>query len=72
MPQKVKAQVIPALLSELRAASTASGGTALTTTLAHITIPWGTDYLSITPRNFAECAVVRYLLNPYLRHRHLR
>ncbi len=75
MPQKVKAQVIPALLSELRAASTASGGTALTTTatgasaplaLGLVSIPFGADYMSITARNFAGCAVVRVSLNPYL------
>ncbi len=76
MPQKVKAQVIPASLSELRAASTASGGTALTTTatgaaaptaLGLVSIPFGADYMSITARNFSEnCKVVRVSLNPYL------
>ncbi len=66
MPQKVKAQVIPALLTELRAASTASGGTALTTTLGLISIPLGSDYLSITGRNFAGAGVARVLLNPWL------
>jgi hypothetical protein len=61
--------VIPVELTELRAASTASGGTALTTTLSHTTLGtpgWGADYISITPRNFAGCAVARVLLNPYL------
>ena len=66
MPQKVKAQVIPASLSELRAASTASGGTALTTTLGLISIPLGSDYLSITGRNFVGAGVARVLLNPWL------
>ncbi len=58
--------VIPVELTELRAASTASGGTALTSTLALIAIPFGSDYLSITPRNFSGAAVARVLLNPYL------
>jgi len=67
--------VIPVELTELRAASTASGGTALTTTatgasapsaLGMMTIPFGADYVSITPRNFAGCAVARVSLNPYL------
>jgi hypothetical protein len=64
MAQTVK--VIPVELTELRAASTASGGTALTTTLALISIPFGSDYLSITPRNFSGAAVARVALNPYL------
>ena len=67
--------VIPVELTELRAASTASGGTALTTTatgaytplaLGITPIPFGADYVSITPRNFAGCAVARIVLNPYL------
>ncbi|KKK74566.1 hypothetical protein LCGC14_2882480, partial [marine sediment metagenome] len=58
--------VIPVELTELRAASTASGGTALTSTLALVPIPFGADYLSITPRNFSGAAVARVLLNPYL------
>jgi hypothetical protein len=64
--------VIPVELTELRAASTASGGTALTSTLGLIPIPFGSDYLSITPRNFAGCAVARFLLNPYLTIFHTR
>ena len=60
---------MPPELTELRAASTASGGTALTTTAA-LTCPgyagWGGDYMSITPSNFAGCNVVRWALNPYL------
>ncbi len=70
MSQLVK--TIPAELTELRAASTANGGTALTSTLGLISIPFGSDYISITPRNFSGCAVVRYLLNPYLTIFHTR
>jgi len=73
--QTVKSKVLPADLTEIRAASTASGGTALTTTatgtgtptaLGIVPIPAGADYLSITGRNFVGCAVVRVSLNPYL------
>jgi len=67
---------MPPELTELRAASTASGGTALTTTatgasapsaLGLVTIPFGADYVSITPRNFSnDCKVARISLNPFL------
>src|SRR3990170_752888 len=58
--------VSPAETLESRAASTASGGTALTTTLGLIYLPWGSDYVALTARNFAGCNVARYALNPYL------
>src|SRR3990167_2078517 len=52
---------------ESRAASTASGGTALSTTLVTVGFPLGTRLVSLIPRNFASGAVVlRYLLNPWL------
>jgi hypothetical protein len=66
---------LPAELSEVRAVSTASGGTALTTTatgasapgsLGMVSIPAGSDWMSITPRNFSGCNVVRVSLNPRL------
>lgn len=53
-------------LGEVRAASTAGGGTALTTTLTTIALPSGTHYASITPRNFASANVVKIIVNPYL------
>lgn len=68
-------KTLPAELNELRAASTASGGTALTTTatgaytplaLGITPIPFGADYVSITPTKLAGCDVVRLVLNPYL------
>ena len=58
--------IIPVELTEIRAASTASGGTALSTTLAQDEIPFGSDYLSITPRALSGAAVVRFALNPFL------
>lgn len=64
MTQLVK--TIPAELNELRAASTASGGTAISANLVTIAVPPGADYLSITPRNFSGAAVARVSLNPYL------
>lgn len=66
MAQTVIAKVLPREITELRAASTASGGTALTTTAGLISIPLGADYISITGRNFAGAAVVRIALNPWL------
>ncbi len=51
---------------ELRAASTASGGTALTTTAGYIQLPLGSKYLYITPRNFATAVVAKVALNPWL------
>ena len=65
MTQQVN--VLPVELTELRSASTANGGTALTTTLGLISIPLGADYINITPRNFSEnCKAARVLLNPWL------
>ena len=63
---KTFSQTIEAEFSEVRAASTASGGTALTTTLGLTAIPFGANWVSITPRNFVGCGVARWLLNPRL------
>ena len=60
---------MPPEITELRAASTASGGTVLSTTAGFICpgyAGWGGDYMSITPHRFDGCTVVRYTLNPYL------
>jgi len=35
--------------------------------LGMVTIPFGADYVSITPHSFAGCLVARVSLNPYLR-----
>ena len=59
-------RTIEAALQEIRAASTASGGTALTDTLGLISLPIGSDWLSITPRNFVGAAVARFAVNPWL------
>ena len=61
-----KTRVSPAETLEQRAASTAGGGTALTTTLALISIPLNSKYLSLTPRNFVTAVVAQYILNPFL------
>lgn len=53
-------------LGEARAASTAGGGTALTTTAQCIQIPPGTAHLSMEGRNYSTAVVVQYALNPYL------
>lgn len=66
-------RTIEAPLQEIRAASTASGGTALqaaaitTTNLgAIISLPIGADWISVTPRNFAGGVVAKFAINPWL------
>lgn len=64
---KVQSETIAARMYEIRAASAASGGTALTTAASLISLPLGSDWVSITSRNFAGGAtVVRFSFNPYL------
>lgn len=53
-------------LGELRAASTASGGTALSTTAAYIALPNNSRYVMLMPRNFSTAVVAQVLFNPYL------
>lgn len=59
-------EVIDSPLGELRAASTASGGTALSTTAKSYGLPLGTRWLSLYPRNFSTAVVARVSLNPWL------
>lgn len=53
-------------LGEVRAASTAGGGTALTSTAARIVLPLGTKHIDLVPRNFSTAVVVQWLKNPWL------
>lgn len=53
-------------LGEVRAASTAAGGTALTTTAGVISLLKGTQYVSLEGRNYSTAVVVQYALVPYL------
>jgi len=53
-------------VGEVRALSTAGGGTALTTTATYIPLIKGSHHLYITPRNFATGVVAKVSLNPYL------
>jgi len=59
-------EVVAGGVGELRALSTAAGGTALTTTAKYIPIPRNTHHIFITPRNFATAVVAKFSLNPYL------
>lgn len=59
-------EILAGPLGEIRAASTAGGGTALTTTAGFIQIPTGVRHLMITPRNFSTGVVAQIALNPYL------
>jgi hypothetical protein len=51
---------------EIRAASTAGGGTALSTTAAFIVLPFGTARIFMTPRNFTAAVVAKIAKCPYL------
>lgn len=53
-------------LHEARSASTAGGGTALTTAASIIAFPKGTSHAEIIARNFATAAVVKWALNPFI------
>ncbi len=53
-------------LGEVRSASTAGGGTALTGTAARIVLPRATKQLQLIPRNFSTAVVVKFNLNPFL------
>ena len=59
-------EIIAGGVGELRAASTAAGGTALTTTAGYIQLPKGTYHIYLTPRNFATAVVAKVAINPWL------
>lgn len=59
-------EVIAGPLGERRAASTAGGGTALTTTAVRIVLPLGTKAVTLTPRNASGANVLRFNFNPWL------
>lgn len=59
-------EVFAGAVGEFRTASTAAGGTALTTTATFIAIPDGTHHVFITPRNFATAVVAKVAFNPYI------
>lgn len=52
-------------VGEVRSASTASGGTSLTTTTTRVLFPHGTSLVQLLPRNFSGASVVRVALLPY-------
>lgn len=54
------------LLTDVRAASAADGGTGLSTTATLIALPKGGRQLSIEGRNYSTAVVAQVLLNPYL------
>ena len=59
-------EILSGALGELRAASTAGGGTALTTTATYIQLPLNSYHLFITPRNFSTAVVAKIAINPWL------
>lgn len=56
----------PAELGEVRAASTADGGTALTTTAVVVALHPGTRRVWLEARNYSTAVVVKFALNPWL------
>jgi hypothetical protein len=60
-------EVLSGGLGEIRAVSTAGGGTALSTTAVYIPLTYqNAHHLFITPRNFATAVVAKFSLNPWL------
>ena len=59
-------EVISGGLGEGRIASTAAGGTALTTTATFIRLPLRTSTIMLTPRNFSTAVVAKFHINPWL------
>lgn len=59
-------EIVAGAIGERRAVSTASGGTALTTTAGFIQLPRGAHHIFITPRNFATAVVAKIAINPWL------
>ncbi len=59
-------EVLEGPLGEIRAASTAAGGTALTTTAVRIPLPRATKQITLIPRNFSTAVVAQILKNPFL------
>ena len=51
---------------EFRVSSTASAGTALTTTASYTQLLDGTERVFITPRNFSTAVLIKVNFNPYL------
>src|SRR3990167_7649778 len=64
MTQKVN--TYPGEFNEWRAVSTASGGTALSTTVSLTSLIPNTDYVALTPRAFVGANVARFALCPWL------
>lgn len=59
-------QTVPSVHHELRAISTANGGTAVTTTVGTIGLLPNTDYVSIHARNFTTGVGMQFAINAFL------
>lgn len=59
-------EIIAGPLGERRAASTAGGGTALSTTAVAIPLPDGTRTIQCIGRNFSTAVVIKLAMNPWL------
>lgn len=58
--------IVPVPLGEVKVASTAGGGTALTTAASFTSLYPGTTFIRMVPRNVVTAAVIRYAFNPWL------
>lgn len=59
-------EIIESTLGELRSASTAGGGTALSNTAKSYGLLLGTKWVSLTPRNFSTAVVAKVTTVPWL------
>jgi hypothetical protein len=59
-------QTVAGPLGEVRAASTAGGGTALTTAALTIPLPLGARHIMIEGRNYSTAVVAKIAINPWL------
>jgi len=64
--RNIPKDVVSAPLGEVRAVSTAGGGSALTTTATFTSLLRGTNWIRMVPRNAVTAVVVQYALNPWL------
>ncbi len=59
-------EILDGPLGEVRVASTAGGGTALTTTAGYTQLPLHTKHIRLTPRALSTAVVVKFAKNPWL------
>src|SRR5665213_521349 len=66
MQPQVRSDSFAGPIGEARVASTAGGGTSLSTTVALVALPIGTARVGMIARNFTTAVVVKFAVKPYL------